>query len=322
MRRRLASGLCCLVAVVGVATATRVAKAACGTPDLVDTLPPDGSNDVPTNTPLSATYEVGATHAGEPVVVTAGPGSQRQLAASYSRSLRTLTVTLPGCAPDADPTCVPDPDFPNGALEPDTRYTVEWPGLRASQSVRVGGGATVTFTTGAGPDNSRPSFDGARSVDWDFEREYDSCSDTESERYVFELDLDPVTYAGGVDLLTLHVYQTAGRLLDRDDNGHLIAEEVYRARYKGQRTIKVKRAIATSVGHACFSAFVEAPNGQISEGAEREACTTTEHPPFFEGCSLGAPAPTRPSGRFGWLAVAGLLWARARRRTPQSRTRT
>ena len=119
-----------------------------------------------------------------------------------------------------------------------------------------------------------------------------------------------------------NVFQTSGRLLETDDNGHYISEEVYRARYKGERSIQVKRAIATSVGQACFAAFVEAPNGTISQGADQEVCTTTEHPPFFEGCSLSERGSPRPWAHLGWLAIAGLLWLRSRPRQRQAVART
>ncbi len=285
--------------------------AACGRPDVVDTLPPQGQTSVPTNTALSATYELGAMHQGEPVMVTVTPGSRHQLSASYSRALRSLVVTLPSCA--GAPGCVENPDVPAGQLKPATEYTVEWPALRSDADAREGLGATVTFTSGPGPDTSSPSFDGTRDVRWGFEREYDSCSDTESERYVFDVGISPPSYAGGEELLVMHVFQTVGRLLAKDGNGNAIPEEVHRGRYRGGERIRVKQPIATGFGKVCFSAFAEAPNGLISQGSETEACTRTEHPPFFEGCSLGGPS-TPPRSWALWLVVAlGALLARVRR---------
>lgn len=271
-----------------------IAHAACGTPDLVDTLPPDGLGVVPTNTPLSANYELGTTYQDEPVVVTAAPGARHELTASYSRALRTLSATLPAEA-----------DFPGGLLKPSTQYTVEWPGLRSDLLSRAGRGATVTFTTGSGPDVSSPSFEGTREVRWDFEREFDSCSDTESDRYVFDVRVSPPTYSGGEQLLTLHVFQTAGRLLEKDESGKFVAEEVHRGRYQGSQWVRIKQAVAVGFGRVCFSAFVEAPNGLISQGSETEACTETEHPPFFEGCSV-ATRGTRANSGVLWLALFAL----------------
>lgn len=287
-------------------------QAACGRPNVVDTLPPAGQTAVPTNTALSATYELGATHQGEPVIVTAAPGSRHQLSASYSRALRSLLVTLPNCTGGA-PGCVENPDFPAGQLKPNTEYTVEWPGLRTDAAARVGQGATVTFTSGPGPDSSSPSFEGTRDVRWGFEREYDNCSDTESERYVFDVKVSPPTYAGGEELLVMHVFQTVGRLLEKDENGNAVPEEVHRGRYRGGEWIRVKQPIATAFGEVCFSAFAEAPNGLISQGSETEACTRTEHPPFFEGCSFGGQS-ARSNAWTLWLVVGfGALLARARR---------
>jgi hypothetical protein len=190
-------------------------------------------------------------------------------------------------------------------LKPNTQYSVEWPGLRSDPLSRVGQGATVTFTTGSGPDVSSPSFEGTSEVRWGFEREYDSCSDTESDRYVFDVRVPPPTYAGGEELLTLHVFQTAGRLLEKDETGKYVSEEVHRGRYQGSDWVRIKQAIAVGFGRVCFSAFVEAPNGLISQGSETEACTRTEHPPFFEGCSFGTPG-TRSNSWLLWLGLVGL----------------
>ena len=323
MRRRLARCGATLLLVWGAPIDS--ARAACGRPDVVDTLPPDGQALVPTNTRLSASYELGATHMGEAVMVTATPGSRHQLSASYSSALRSLLVTLPSCGEGAAPECAPNPDFPGGQLKPNTEYTVEWPGLSADAGARVGRGATVTFTSGPGPDASSPGFDGAREVRWGFEREYDSCSDTESERYVFDVRVNPPTYTGGEELLVMHVFQTVGRLLQKDENGNAIPEEVHRGRYQGSDWIRITQPIATGFGRVCFSAFAEAPNGLISQGSETEACTRTEHPPFFEGCSFGG-RNTRSSTWPSWLlAVGGALFARARRasseRASQRRSR-
>ena len=295
------------------------AYAACGTPDVVDTLPPDGQTLVPTNTSLSASYELGATHQGEPVIVTANPGSRHQLAASYSRALKSLVVTLPNCAGGADPSCLENSDFPGGQLKPNTEYRVEWPGLSADDALRVGQGATVTFGTGPGPDATSPSFAGTRRVRWGFEREFDGCSDTESERYVFDVQISSPTYAGGEELLTMHVFQTVGRLLQKDANDNPVPEEVHRGRYRGGESIRIKQPIATAFGQVCFSAFAEAPNGLISQGSETEACTRTEHPPFFEGCSFGGQSfgkqDARSSGWALWLLAVGLAaCARSRSR--------
>ena len=310
MRRRVVGAGATLCLVWGAPIDS--ARAACGRPDVVDTLPPAGQTQVPTNTALSASYELGATHQGEPVLVTATPGDQHQLAASYSRALRSLVVTLPTCE-GAGPDCAENPDFPGGQLKPNTEYTVAWPGLSGDAGGASGRGTTVTFTTGPGPDTSSPSFEGTREVRWGFEREYDSCSDTEAERYVFDVRINPPSYAGGEELLVMHVFQTVGRLLRKDENGNAIPEEVQRGRYQGGEWLRVKQPIATAFGKVCFSAFAEAPNGLISQGSETEACTRTEHPPFFEGCSLGAARSRSSTWAFWLCAGLGASIACARR---------
>src|SRR5690606_35941850 len=249
MRRRIA----CLgwvgSALLTSSTLTGVADAACGRADLEDAIPPDGAEGVPTNTPLSATYELGAIHQGEPVLVTRAGEPTQSLPAVYRSAVRTLTVQ--GVE----------------TLAPNSLYTVEWPGLSNDDSARPGNGAAVSFSVGGGPDNSRPEFDGIRELRWAFERKHDSCSATESERSLFELRLPEPRYSGGAELLNVLAFQTRGPNLGTDT-----AEQVYSRRYTGSNWITVKRPIAHGVGRVCFSAMFQAPNGMISGGAERSAC--------------------------------------------------
>ncbi len=279
------------------ATYATQASAACADADLIDTIPPDGAAGVPTNTPLMATYDVGATHNGEGVLVTRRGSNPEQLAGTYSTGVSTLT---------ARPL--------SGMLEPNAEYTVEWPGLLTGDNPpRQGEGAVIRFTTGTGPDTSRPTFEGARAVRWDFEREYDGCSDTESERYVFGVRLPTPTYSGGVELLTVLAFQTKGKTLPLGDDGQPQAEPVYAARYTGSEWIAFKRPVADGVGHVCFSAIVQAPGGSISGGSEHEVCTRTEHPPFFDGCAVLSTS-TRSRGASSLLLFALAAACRRRRK--------
>jgi hypothetical protein len=235
---------------------------------------------VPTNTPLLATYEIGATHNAEEVIVTLQGEQPQVLAASYSPAVRTLTARLP-----------------EGSLRPNADYTVAWPGLlTSSDDPARGKGASISFSVGAGPDMSRPSFSGASEVRWD------------SERYLFDLRLPEPSYAGGIDLLTVVAFQTQGPRLERDANGNPSPQPVYTQRYAGDEWITIKRSVADGVGRVCFSAIVQAPSGLISDSTQEEVCTTTVRPPFFDGCSLRAPGDV-PAER-AWLlllALAGVL---------------
>ena len=303
MRRRLAVLACAGAALLGTLATAHESLAQCGGADLIDTIPPDGASGVPTNTPLLATYELGAVHTGEEVIVTRQGSAPQPLAATYRSAVRTLSASLP-----------------SGALEPNSEYTVEWPGLSTGGSrPRQGNGATVRFSVGAGPDMSRPEFEGASGIDWDFERKYDDCSRTESERYIFNLYLPKASYQGGSDLLTLIAFQTRGPTLRSDENGRPIPEPVYTQRYTDSGFVTIKRAIADGVGEVCFSAIMQAPGGMISQGANKEVCTTTVRPPFFDGCSLGTPLPTEERSSF-WLCAGVALGLFGRRRRPHSRT--
>lgn len=315
MRRRVARacfGAALAIAVTGVA---RQGHALCGTPDVIDTIPPDGAMGVPPNTPLSATYELGALHSGEPVLVTRNGGQARELAATYQSAVRTLVVSLPhDCDPNTED-CEAEPDFPGGQLRPDSSYVVSWPALAAvGEASEKGDGARIEFTTGNSPDTAAPTFAGLSAVRWDFEREFDSCSDTESERYLFDLRVPEPGYAGGLDLLRISVFQTRGPTLERDENQNQKPELVHSERYRGNAWLTIKRPIADGVGRVCFAAFFQAPSGRVSNGGNEEVCTTTSKPPFFEGCSVRGPTGDEGNTWHWWaLSVMALSWLRARR---------
>lgn len=300
MRRRVARLGFAGVALLALVTLDHDALAACQGADVIDTIPPDGAVSIPTNTPLLATYELGAVHNGEQVVVTRLGGQRDVLAATFSGALRTLSARLP-----------------SGTFEPNSQYSVEWPALStADDEPRTGQGAFVTFTVGAGPDTSSPGFDGLTAVRWDFEREYDSCSDTESERYVFDLRLSKPDFTAGVDLLTILAFQTKGPTLKRSEAGQPVPEPIFTGRYSGSDWIQVKRPIADGAGRVCFSAIVQAPSGSVSGGADREVCTETARPPFFDGCRLGRAGSAPGTGYALLLLVGAGVVARARRDGP------
>ena len=299
MRRRIARLGCAGAALLALATSNRDVLAACQNADVVDTIPPDGAVSIPTNTPLLATYELGAIHNGEQVVVTRQGGQPELLAATFSSALRTLSASLP-----------------SDTFEPNSEYSVEWPALSTADGQRTGQGALVRFTVGSGPNMSTPSFAGLRAVRWGFEREYDSCSDTESERYIFDLRLSEPNYSGGVELLTVLAFQTEGPTLERSGTGQAIPEPIFTGRYTGSEWIQVKRPVADGVGRVCFSAILQAPSGSVSGGADREVCTETVRPPFFDGCQLGPAGSRTPTSYALFLLFGAGVLRRLRRRAP------
>jgi hypothetical protein len=272
---------------------------------VIDTVPPDGATDVPTSwsgsagvgfAPLIARYGIAALHDGEPVMLRENGGPARELAASYNTQLRTLSAT-------------PPESFTAGA-----EYEIQWPGLGSIVTPGTRGeGAVVRFRVGFEPDREAPDFEGLTSVDWDFERKYDRCSDNESERYLFDVGVPPPSDDGGAELLTLIVFQTSGPTQGPTPT------EVHVQGYDGSPRARVSRPVSASVGRICFSALVRDPSGNISAGsASREVCTKTVRPPFFEGCSVGR-RPASGSHALTLLLVVGLAFRVRGRRSGRSR---
>ena len=303
--RRIALGL-----LVGLALLVQTSwlRAQCASPDLLDAIPPDGATNVPFDwstsgnlgfAPLVARYDIGAVHNGEPVVFRragdpvrdcGADGGSWCLAGSWDSQLLTLTARPPG------------------GFEPGAEYEVVWPGLGSiTDPSTKGDDTTVRFSVGARVDIERPSFGGLTSVRWDFQRKYDACSDTEAERYVFDVQIDEPSDDGGAELLTLRVFQTEGPTLGG------VPSEVHVERYSGNRTARITRPISAGVGRVCFSALVSDPGGNVSaNSASREVCTKTIRPPFFEGCAFARTTNGHPA--VVGLSVLGLLALGARRR--------
>lgn len=301
--RQLALGVLVLCAVLG-----RVEPlfAECASPALLDTIPPDGASNVPLGwstsdgggvVTLVARYDIGAVHNGEPIVFQTAGSPPRDcridsgpwcLAGRWDSQSLTLSAT------------------PNEELQPGVEYEVVWPGLGSiSDSGLEGDDTTVRFTVGNFVDSEQPHFEGLTGVDWDFERKYDSCSDTDTERYLFDVGVAEPTDDGGADLLTLRVFQTKGPTLGG------IPTEVLAQRYSGNPTARLTLPISAGVGRVCFSALVSDPGGKFSASANREVCTKTVRPPFFDGCSLGRMGDGAP---FGGLSLLALFVVGARRR--------
>jgi hypothetical protein len=159
----------------------------------------------------------------------------------------------------------------------------------------IGAGRDVEFSTGSSEDTTAPEFDGLLGVRWDYEREFDGCSETFSERYVFYLVPSEPSDDSPSDLLSVLVFQTEGRGIDSPTP---IGEEPYRA----GEPVRVENIAAHGVGRVCFAALVKDSVGNSSGGLDQVVCTDTEEPPFFEGCSL---SPSRVADR-GW--PVGLLF--------------
>lgn len=285
--------------------------AQCASPKLLDAIPPDGARDVPFDwstsnmaglAPLTARYDIGAVHNGEPIVF--------QPAGEPARD----------CGLEQGPWCLPGTwnsqtltlsAFPPGGLQPGVQYEIVWPALGSiNDTGRRGEATTVRFSVGYQVDEEPPRFEGLTSVDWDFERKFDSCSNTDAERYVFQVGLAEPSDDGGADLLTLHVFQTKGPGIGS------VPSEVHVERYRGAPTVRVTRPISAGVGHVCFSALVGDPGGRFSAtSASREVCTKTVRPPFFDGCALERVGQ---GSALGGVSLLGLLVLGVRRRTTRT----
>ena len=279
-----------LLATAGALFVSMAAQAApCGKPDLLDALPPDGADGVPTDATPSAIYAHTADYLGEDVPLEDSTGTQVPAKVSFDSAEGILTLT---------------PDAPLAAGK---AYTAHWPQLRGIATASKGRGRDVTFTVGSGPDGAAPSFDGVTGVHWDVQRKRDDCTDSIEERFVFDLDLAPADDDSGRDALALVVFQTSGPGLDAP------APVDVRA-MPSKNTVRVIRTVDEATGHVCFAALVRDLTGKTLASANRTVCVDTIKPPFFYGCRV---AGGRRAGGSGWLALAlgafALGWRRRAR---------
>jgi len=266
----------------------------CGRPDLLHAFPPDGAT-VPTDAIFSAYYASTAEYLGEDVLFEhLGSGEPAEPIAAEFESNTGLVVAR---APDL--------------LVPGDDYEITWPKLRGIGTASKGDGRKVTFTVGDGPDLEFPSFGGLLSIEWDVSRNRDDCTDSQEERFAFDLEPGTAGDDFGTESLALSVFQTRGPNVPRRGNPVPILVTALPAAGK---TVRVSRAIRDGTGDVCFSATVKDLKGNPSESGD-EVCVTTTAPPFFYGCSVGGS----PHGDRGFALVAGLgalFLLRSRRHRP------
>jgi MYXO-CTERM domain-containing protein len=264
------------------------AAAPCGRPDLLDTAPPDGAQNVPTNARLFARYTSIAEYLGEDIVFTPEGETPITVKGDFDATEGLLSVEPPQ------------------ALLPGKSYAVSWPRLRGFGTANLGRGKDISFVVGTASDEAPPTFAGVRTVDWDVTRDQDDCTDRLERRYVFDIGLEPASDDGGRESLMLVVFQTRGPGLAAPK-----PVSVRRLPAEGQ-SVTVKQTIDDGAGEVCFAAIVRDLTGKASASGAREICTETVEPPFFEGCSAGAGDRPAHSGAFAWAALLALLWARRR----------
>jgi hypothetical protein len=279
----------CLLA-VGFRAGT--AAAACGRPDLIDTVPPDKAVDVPPNASLLAHYNISAEYLNEDVVLTPEGSVDEVVKVAFDSTQGLLTFTPP------------EPLLPGS-------YTIRWPALRGLNAAAPGRGRIITFTVGTTSDTAAPVFEGLTGVSWDLERRNNDCTDALENRMVFDLDLAPADDDGGRVGLTLVVFQTAGTNLD----GGSVPVLTVAMPVAGSHP-QVRLPVSEATGHVCFAALARDLTDKTSNGGSHEVCVETTAPPFFRGCSAGTVGgrADRPGGVVGLTLILTMALARARRR--------
>lgn len=288
MRRRALLALSSALLATELCSAPAVA-APCGRPDLLDAVPPDGTENVPTNARLFARYTSIAEYLGEDIIFTPDGEAPISVKGNFDATEGMLSVDPPE------------------ALVSGKSYSVVWPRLRGFGTANLGRGKDVSFRVGDGSDEAPPMFAGVRAVDWDVTRDQDDCTDRLERRYVFDIELEPASDDGGRDSLMLVVFQTRGPGLSAPK-----PVSVRRLPAEGQ-PVTVRQTIDDGAGEVCFAAIVRDLTGKASASGAREVCIETVEPPFFEGCAVRGPTRQSSSGVFAWTALLALLWARRRR---------
>lgn len=284
---------------LGVAGAAPAARAAqCGKPDLVDMVPPDQATGVPLNATLGAHYTAAAEYLNEKVVLVHPDLSEESVTAEWEPTEQLLSLT------------------PVAPLAPSSTYSIRWPALRGLNAAAPGLGGSATFTTGAGDDTAAPAFAGVVGLSWDLERTSDDCVDGLVERFVFDLDLGPVSDDGGTGGLTLMLFQTSGPEV------HGMPTPIPARAWPTDAThAQVKLATDVSVGEICFAGIARDTAGHRSSSGSVVACVQTTAPPFFNGCGVAGTAggDGAGAGAGGLLASLALLLLAARGREPRAR---
>jgi len=280
------------VALVVGAMAGKARADPCASPNVIETMPPDRAQGVPTNAQLFARYGSVAQYMGENVTLEHVGVDDQVVTATFDDTEGVLRIA------------------PSGLVAGES-YVTHWPGLHALDTSMVGASFDQHFEVGDVVDTAAPTFGGIESITWDVSRERDSCTGSVDERYVFDLTLGPAADDGGRDSLALLVFQTAGPDVDAMAPTPILVQRVPPA---GQ-TVRVSRTVATTLGHVCFAAIVRDLTMKVSTSGPA-ACVDTVTPPFFYGCAASGTA-----GRAGWRAASaasalllGALALRAGRR--------
>ena len=285
MRARFGRRLAAAVVVGTAALAPLVANAEpCGQPDVDDTFPPNGAENVPPNATLAAHYSAPADYDDELVSLT-GPSGDVPVVVSYDQAESMLRAQ------------------PSVTLAPGD-YELAWPALRGVATNR-GRGKVVGFWVGTTPDTAAPSFSGLTRVEWDLSREQDPCTDSLEDRFWFDLELGTATDDVPADLLAVVVFETRGGSKTKRS----APEQIAVVPWPENRRVRVERQ-AIGDETVCFAAVTRDLTNRVSGGGDEEVCVETTTPPFFDGCSFSSGRT--PGG--GWFFAVALGFVALRRR--------
>jgi hypothetical protein len=250
----------------------------CVPPDLLETMPPDNAQNVPTNAILFARYASTAQYARESVPLEHVGAETTTPTATFDPTEGTLRITPPAPLVTGD------------------SYVVHWPSLGDGNTATLGTQLDQHFAVGLTEDLKAPTFQGLTSITWDASHTNDSCSNSVAERFVFDLGLGAADDDGGRDSLTLIVFQTAGPTVTAAAPTPVLLQRLPAV----GKSVRVTTLVDSGVGHVCFAAIVRDLTLKVSTSGP-ETCVDTVRPPFFYGC---AAAPVGGGGSRGLLVLA------------------
>jgi hypothetical protein len=276
------------VALMLVTTFASDARAQCDEPEIESTIPlqyEDHLATVPPNATLSARYSASAVYESEPVLLKPDGLPALSLMGTFDAVEGLLKVVPPE------------------GLVPGKAYRVTWPGLRGMSGPR-GNDVVVDFSVSATPDATAPVFSGITALDWHWTRKNDPCTDDLQDRHTFLLTPGGVVDDGGLDALSVLVFQTRGPGIVEPRLVHIAAMP------RQGKAISIPLGAKQSVGAVCFTALVRDSLYRTSNANTPPMCVTTIEPPYFVGCAYGG----RGGGIFLSIltVLIGLVFVRRR----------
>jgi hypothetical protein len=276
------------MALLLVTTFASGARAECDEPEIESTIPLQYETalaTVPPNATLSARYSASAIYESEAVSLKPDGMPALSLMGTFDAVEGLLKVVPPE------------------GLAPGRTYRLTWPGLRGMSGPR-GKSVVVDFTVSATSDTTAPVFGGITALDWNWTRKNDPCTDDIQDRYAFLLTPGGATDDGGLDALSVLVFQTRGPGITDPRLVHIAAMP------RAGKAISVPLGSQQSVGSICFTALVRDSQLRTSNANTPPLCVTTTEAPYFVGCAYGGRGGGTSIGLFSVLL--GIFWVRRR----------